>query len=141
MNTLKHSSRRFRCDNRGVIALMAMVIVAAIGVVVITGLLMRGTGETHTALVSAHAAAARALAEACAERALNQLRLSPSYAGGESLTLPSGSCQVVNVLGSGTTNRAIQTSATVSSTVQKLVVVVSSTQPRLEIASWKAEDF
>ena len=102
---------------------------------------MRGTGETHTALVSAHAAAARALAASLRRSALNQLRLSPSYAGGESLTLPSGSCQVVNVLGSGTTNRAIQASATVSSTVQKLVVVVSSTQPRLEIASWKAEDF
>lgn len=120
---------------------MAMIVVAAIGITIVASLLLLSTDSTNSQIVRADSARAHGLASACAERALNQLRLSASYSGNETVTLPNGTCQIENVLGSGTTNRTIQASATLGSAVEKLVVVVSSTQPYLIIGSWKEEDF
>ena len=76
---------------------MAMVIVAAIGVVVIGRLLMRGTGETRTALVSPtlprRACACGSLRRESAQSIALTLRMPAEEVAHPS----SGSCQVVNV--------------------------------------------
>ena len=76
-------------------------------------------------------------ADACAERALNNLQQDLSYVGGETYTLGNGSCQVVTVLGSGNANRTIQAKGTIGVVVRKVKVQIAQINPNLQLSSWR----
>lgn len=121
----------------GFIALVSTLVIA--GVVLSVGALVMvlGLSATRTTSTLNQSIQARALANACAERALNQLQQDLSYVGGETVTLGSGSCQVMTVLGSGNINRTIQVKGTVGTVVRKVKIEVMQVNPTVQFSSWR----
>ncbi len=121
----------------GFIALISTLMIAGVVLAVGAAVMMLGLSATRTTSTFNQSAQARTLTDACAERALNRLQQDLSYAGGETYTIGNGSCQVVAVLGSGNTNRTIETKGTVGTVVRKVKVQVTQVNPTVQLSAWR----
>ena len=124
-------------DQRGVITLLAVLVVGAIGMAVSVSALLASINEAKTGVSETESAKARGIANACAERALNALRSNLNYLGNETLSLGDGSCAILPVLNPGTPSPTINVQGTVGSASRKIQILISSTQPSIQLASWK----
>ena len=79
----------------GYVVLLGVLIVGAIGISVTLSLLLLGLGSSRTSFASEQSFQAKALASACAEEGLQQIRDTMSYTGTGGLTLGQGSCTYV----------------------------------------------
>lgn len=129
--------KRFSTDESGVITLISTLIVGAIGLVLSLTILTLSVDASRTSTILEQSQQADAYGHACAEYALNQLRLNVSYAGNEILSFTQGSCQVRPLLGSGNTNRTIQTIGISGTITKRGVVVVNTRIPTISLASWR----
>lgn len=111
-------------DNRGVAALMTVIIIFA--VVLSSGLVVASIAVNELSLNLSGAESHRALqiAEACADEASYRLKKDSAYTGG-TLTFPEGDCTAV-VTGTGT-DRAVTASATVRNSTRRVEMSVSLT--------------
>ena len=122
---------------QGYIALISVVIVSALMLMVAIGLSLRSVSDLELSSAGESAARARALANACAEEAIVKLKGNLSYLGNETIIVDGGdSCTIVAVLGSGNTNRTIETQAVVNTYVKKIQVIILLLRPTLTISSW-----
>ncbi len=133
--------RQLVYDNKGFMTLLGVLTVGAIGTAIAVSVLAFCLGNTHTSIIFEQSNQAKAVANACAEQALNKLRLSASYAGNESLTFSGFTCQIYAVQGSGNTNRTIQASSTVGTTIRKAQIIVAQIKPTVILTSWQEVDF
>lgn len=120
----------------GYVALMAVLIIGATSLAVGLTLLTTGTDSQRAALVTQQSAQARALADACAEEALQQIYASASFTGSNSLSQGQGNCSYT-VTNTGGSNRTIDASGNVSSVVRKVKVYVTITSSSISISSWQ----
>ena len=123
-------------NEKGVLTLMSVLIVGAIGLSVGVSLLLLGLGNSKTNLALEQSNQAKALANACAEEALQQIRDSESYVGTGSLALGEGTC-LYTVTNTGGTTRKITASGTVGSVVRKNQITISAIAPLIVISSWQ----
>ena len=79
---------------------------------------------------------AKALANACAEEALQQIRDSTPFTGTGNLTLGQGSCNYTVTSGGGQ-NRTIASTGTVGSIVRKVKTTIDKINPGINITSWQ----
>lgn len=77
-----------------------------------------------------------ALAQACAEEGLQQIRDNTAYTGTGTLTLGAGSCSYT-VANTGGTTRTVVTSGTVGTVVRKVSVAISGYSPRIVVTLWQ----
>lgn len=124
-------------QERGIITMMGVLIVGAVGIAISVSSLLLAIGATRTSMTEIESAQARALANACMERALNALRENPSYTGNDSLSLGSGTCQILPVVNPGSSTPTIKTTGIVRDVTRKVQVVIGAMQPRIQISSWK----
>lgn len=124
-------------QNDGFVAIVSVLVIGAIGVTLAISLLWGGAGNLKTAMVFTASRQARALADACAEYALSELRQSTSYTGSETLLLGNGTCEVGAIGGSGNTNRTVQTTGTVGAVVRRVEVEVAVVSPTMTLTSWQ----
>lgn len=124
-------------NQKGYVILISVLVVSIVGLAIAASVITLGIGSSQTALSSQQSFQARALADACAEHALNELRQSTGYSGSETLSFGSGSCDILAISGSGNTNRTIQASGTVDTLVRKVVVTVAEVQPQLIVSQWQ----
>ena len=117
------------------ITLISAIITGAVILAIIIFFLESGTGATKNSQDKLRAGQARALANACAEEALQTIRDNTSFTGSGSLNLGSGTCNYL-VTDSGGGNRTINASSTVGSNVQKARFVISTTSPKILVTSW-----
>jgi len=122
--------------NKGYITLISVLVVGAVGVAITTSLLLFGLGSSRSSFAAEQSAQARALAGACAEEALQQIRDSTPYTGSDSLSLGQGSCDYTVTNGGGQ-NRTIEATGTVGSVVRKVRVVIDTINPSINITSWQ----
>lgn len=137
-----HSRHPSACDvnvhsAHGFVTLMSMLVASAIGIAIAIPLLLSSIDLSRAALVRQTGVQARALADACAEVALAKLHDTKSYGGNETLTLSTGTCTILPVLGSGTKERTVQTIGTTGMAVRKLSIDISDLKPRVTISSWR----
>lgn len=125
-----------RFKQNGFVVLISVLIVAAIGTTLAVALLLLGVGALRTSFTLGLSAQARALADGCAERALQSLRLDISYSGSESFMLGNGVCTILPVGGSGNAGRVIQAIGQSANVVRKVEVVIGQVRPKVVIASW-----
>jgi hypothetical protein len=78
---------------------------------------------------------AKALANACAEIALEMMRENNSYAGSDDLSLEGSTCNY-SVSNTGGATRLVEVSATVGNIVRKLEISTSAFNP-IEIEYWQ----
>jgi len=121
---------------RGYVALLAVLVVGAIGIVVVTSVLLLGLGASRTSAAVERSYQAKAYANACAEEALREVRASSSFSGAGGLSIGNGSCAYTVTVGVGP-QRTVEATGTAETVIRKVEVEVSSLNPLLEISSWQ----
>lgn len=122
--------------NQGFAAIIAVIIVCAMGLVIASSLLLLGLGSTRSSFSRTQSDQAKGLADACLESALQEIRNNTSYSGTSGLTLGQGSCTFTVAIQSGE-NRTIIAAGTVGNTVRKVRATLSQINPTITIVSWQ----
>jgi len=123
-------------NKKGYVALITVLITGAIGVAIATSLLLLGLGSSRTSFALEQSNQAKALANACAEEALQQIRDSTPFTGTGSLTLGQGTCGYT-VVNDGGENRTVTASGTVGTVVRKIKIIVNTINPAINLTSWQ----
>ncbi len=84
-----------RASDRGYVALLAVIAVAALLTTAVAGASLAGRQSAARESGAEAHAQARALADGCATLALTKLEIDASYAGDETETSPTGTCRVL----------------------------------------------
>ena len=121
---------------KGYITLLMVIIVGAIGVATGVSLLLLGVGSSRASLSLDKSNQAKALANACAEQALDQIRTSPAFSGSASLTLGQGACSYT-VTNLGGENRLINASGAVDEVLRKVKINLNQITPKINLTSWQ----
>lgn len=120
----------------GYITLISILVVGAIGVAITVSLILLGLGSSRTSFTVEQSAQAKALANACAEEALQQIRDSTPFTGSGNLTLGQGTCNYT-VTSQGGQNRTITSSGTVGTIIRKVNVIINTINPTIAVTSWQ----
>lgn len=107
-----------------------------VGTVIGSSLILLGIGATQTSQAVSDANEAAALADACAEDALQRLRLDNATTGTSNLTLGNGTC-TYTITNSGGSNRDIEATGTVNDVIRKVAVNIDQLSPIINISSWQ----
>lgn len=124
-------------NNRsGYITLISVLIVGAVGVAITLSIILLGVGSSRSSYAVEQSYQAKALANACAEEALQQIRDSLPFTGSGNLTLGQGACTYM-VTNQGGQNRAIIASGTVGTIVRKVKIIIDKINPTIQVVSWQ----
>ena len=121
---------------KGYITLLMVIIVGAIGVATSVSLLLLGIGSSKTSLSIEKSNQAKALVNACAEAALDQIRSSPAFSGSAGLTFGQGNCSYA-VTNLGGENRLINASSAVDGVLRKVKIILNKITPKISLTSWQ----
>lgn len=122
--------------NSGFITLISVLIVAAIGVTVGIYVILNSLGFARSSLAAIQSAQARALANACANEALQQVHDNLAYAGTGSLVMGEGSCSYTVTVLTGNSRKVIA-SGTVGTIIRKVQIEITALRPNINVSSWK----
>lgn len=122
--------------NKGFIAITSIIIISAILLSVSIGISYRSMARAQSNFSSSSYHEANYLSERCAEYALLELERTLGYSGEEEISTVEGSCNILEVLGNGNTNRIIMTTGTVLEHMAKTRIVISEIYPIMTISSW-----
>ena len=119
----------------GYIVLISILILGAVSTSIVISVLLLGLGSSKTSFALEQSYQAKALADACAEEALQQIQQSTGFSGSDTLTFGKGSCDyTVEQQGQ---NRSISTTGTVQNIIRKVSIQVDTVVPSLTIGSWQ----
>jgi len=120
----------------GYITLISTLIVGAVGLSIVTAVILLGLSSSRTSFALQQSIQAKAAANACVESALEEIRLSTPFAGTGNLTFPDGSCTYA-VTSTGGQGRTITGIGTVGTVTRKVRVIISAINPLINVTSWK----
>lgn len=121
---------------KGYVSLISTLVIGAVVSVITVAILWMSSVSSHTSIVRGHGLSARALADACAEYALQQIRNSTSFSGGGTISIGDGSCSYVVSVGSGEA-RTISTTGDMDQSSIDLVIEIDSISPLINVTSWR----
>ncbi len=141
MSIQKHSMEAPHYDNhdresQGFILLLNVLLIGVVGLTIVTSILLLGTNSSRTSFTLEQSNHAKAIANACTEEALEQIRDSTSFTGSGSLSFSQGTCSYT-VTSQGGQNRTVTASSTVSTITRKVKVILSSITPTMSVTSWQ----
>jgi len=122
--------------SRGYITLMSVLIVSAIGTTIALSLILLGLGVSRNSFALEQSNQAKALANSCAEEALQQIRDLTPFAGTGSLSSARGACEY-EVVNDGGQNRTITASSTVGTVIRKVKITIDTINPNINIVLWQ----
>jgi hypothetical protein len=108
---------------KGYVTLISVLIVGAVGIAIAVSLILLGLGSSRNSLVLQQSIQAKALANSCAEEALQILVDSPSFSGNGTLTIDNNACSYTVTPGGFDTT--VTASGTVGAIVRKINVIVN----------------
>jgi len=121
--------------NKGYIGLLSVLFVGAIGAVVATTIMLLGLASSRSSLALVQSGQAKALANACAEEGLLQIRTFLPFSGIGTLSMGQGSCNYSVTKGSGQ-NRTVTANGFVGTIVRKVSVSVTQINPQV-LSTWQ----
>ncbi len=122
-------------DNKGYAILLGVLIIGAVGLSVAFSVVLLSTDAHRTSFNLIQSNQAKALTNACAEKALDVIRDNDAYAGTGGLTLGQGSC-LYTVTGTSP-NKTIQATGIVDTTTRKVKITTDQINPQINISSWQ----
>ena len=125
-----------KIKKNGYIALMAVLIIGAVVLNVAIASTIISILSSKNGLISQDLAAATELANACAEKTLMDLKEHPTYSGNETITLGSGTCQVLPIDNLGGDNRQIKVVGNVNNRLRKIKINLTAINPTMTVTSW-----
>jgi hypothetical protein len=121
---------------KGYVALISVLMVGIIGVAITLSLVLLGMGSLRTSFAIEQSNQAKALANACAEEALQQIRDSESFISSGNLTLGQGTC-VYAITSQGAQNRTITSAGTVGTIIRKNKIIINQISPSIILNLWQ----
>ena len=118
---------------KGILTLMSVLLIGAIGLVVGISLILLGLANSRTSFVLLQSNQAKALANACTEEKLQQLMTSSNDYTGGSLTLGQGTCSYTATKQG---SNAIITASGKIGTITRKNQITASVNPVI-ISSWQ----
>lgn len=122
--------------SNGFITLISVLVVGAVGIAITLSLILLGLGLSRTSFVIEQSSQTKALANACAEEAMQQIRDSAPFTGSGSLALGQGIC-AYTVTSQGAESRTITASGMVGTVIGKVKVIIDKISPVINIVSWQ----
>jgi len=123
-------------QENGFITLLSIIMVSAVGLSVILAISSAGINSIKTSRDLYKSNQAKALANACAETALQQIRDLSSFSGLGNLSLGNSSCSYV-VSNLGGENRQIESTGISGDIIRKIKVLTNAISPQINIISWQ----
>lgn len=120
----------------GYVTLLSVLVLGAVGVAIAVSLLLLGLGSSRTSFALEQSNQAKALANACAEEALQQIRDATPFTGTGNLALGQGTCSYT-VTSQGAQNRTIIASGTIGTIVRKVKIIINNISPVIQVISWQ----
>ncbi|OGC44526.1 hypothetical protein A2V54_02015 [candidate division WWE3 bacterium RBG_19FT_COMBO_53_11] len=120
----------------GYVMLVSVLVIGAIGVAVGVSLILLGLSASRTSFSLEQSNQTKALANACAEKALQQIKDLPSFSGTNNLALGQGNCTYTVIAGSGE-NRTIEASGNVDTIIRRVKITIDQINPTINIISWQ----
>ena len=114
--------------------LLSTILLAALGVAISTTLLLLSISSAQTSAAVQNSAQAKSLSSACAELALQQLGISPTYLGSNTTPLFGGTC-AYNVSAINASTDKINATGTVGQISRKTQIIIAI--PSLSFISWQ----
>lgn len=121
----------------GFVTLTSVLILGVVALAVTTTILTVSTDLIINSETIVQSDQSKALADTCAELALNELKKDTGYTGNQTLNLGEGSCEILTVQGSGNTTRTIQAEGNIEGVIRRVVVEVDQVNPDTQISSWQ----
>ena len=118
---------------------MSILVVGAVGTAVVFSVILLGVGSSRTSFAIEQSNQAKALANACAEEALQQIRDSTPFTGNGDLAIGRGTCHYTVTTGGGQ-NRSITASGAVDTIIRKVEIIINRISPLIRVTSWEEKD-
>ena len=112
-----------------------MLIIGAVGLSVVVSLILLGVGSSRTSFALEQGNEAKALANACAEEALQQIWNSDTFVGTGNLALGQGSCSFA--VTSDVVPKTIIATGIAGSATRRVSITIDSLRPYLHTAIWQ----
>lgn len=122
--------------SRGFITLVSVLLLAALSVTITSSLILLGLGSSRTGFALEQSNQVKALANACAEEALQQINSFTPFSGTGSLSIGQGSCSYTVTKLTGQ-NRTIIASGLVGTIIRKISISIDKINPDINITSWQ----
>lgn len=123
-------------EPNGFVAIMSALFLLVIGGAVGVSLILLGLANSRNGFAIEQSSQARALADACTERALDLIRQSIVFSGTATVSMGQGSCTYTVTKGVGQ-NRTIVSSGTVGTIIRKVNASISKITPFIILTSWQ----
>ncbi len=125
-----------KSDQRGFMALVTVVIIAATALIMSLNSSLLGLGALELGTLAAGGGEAVGLADGCVEEALRHLRVNPSYNGDPGLSIIGGSC-IIEVVDLGGGERQVTVTAAAGDFTKRVSVNASLSTQSLTVSQWQ----
>jgi hypothetical protein len=116
--------------------LVTVLVIGVMATATATSLMLLGWAAEQNGFLIERSAQAEQYAKGCLERTFRRLRLEPSYAGGETVAFPKGSCVIHPVTGDGANDRRVCVEGKSGSTTRRFEVAIDEVFPRIKTSSF-----
>jgi hypothetical protein len=124
--------------NRGVAALLTIVIVSAAALIMAFSSSILGLGELDSGFSNSRGEEALSIADGCMDEAMRRLRLDTSYSGAN-LSQSNGAC-IISVVPSGSERTITVTASTTDSYYKKIEVNLTLAGNVITLNTWEEKD-
>lgn len=127
-------------SQKAYIALISILIIGAVALSVAISSAILAVGQGRNGLLAQNLTEAKSLANACAEKALMDLKENENYSGNETVNLGSGQCQINQIENLGGQARMVKVSGRVNQATKKIKINISQINPTMIFTSWLEVD-
>ena len=128
-------THRLVSDNRGIVALLTIVIVGAAALIMALSSSILGLGELDQGYVESRGEEAFSIADGCTDEALRRIILDTNYSGGN-VTTENGSC-IISVVPSGSNREITVTASTTDNYYGKIETNITLSGNDITLISWE----
>jgi hypothetical protein len=126
------------CGNRGVAAILTIVIISAAALIMAFSSSILGLGELDLGVSSSSGEEALSIADGCMDEAMRRIRLDTNYSG-DALSQTNGAC-IISVVPSGNDRTITVTASTTDSYYKKLEVGITLSGNVITLNTWEEVD-
>lgn len=119
------------------VTLLAVIVIGTVGAGVASSLIFLSTGNIKVIGHVVESQRAKNYADACAEKALNSIKLDTNYQGNETISFTDGKCYVMPIINAGSQNPTIRVEGDSVDVKRKIEISLEQTNPQIKVGRWE----